>query len=246
MVTMLIFYRRQKELDIFKKLGKELFARLSEDQLELRCFSASSGMMEYLRQGPLVDLFCAGITGPEEITLLRRVRRMYEKADFLLIADDTISPMEYLVPGVRASSLLLYPYRGEQHRQVFLEFMQNYLESLEKPQDQQCMVLENREGRTVIPFRQIYYIEVRERKVFIRIRNKEYSRYDSLEHMLEGLPDYFIRCHRSFVFNRQHLERVRLSENAVYLEHGIMVPLSRSYKPAVKACMYDKKECGNG
>ena len=112
MVTMLIFYRRQKELDIFKKLGKELFARLSEDQLELRCFSASSGMMEYLRQGPLVDLFCAGITGPEEITLLRRVRRMYEKADFLLIADDTISPMEYLVPGVRASSLLLYPYRG--------------------------------------------------------------------------------------------------------------------------------------
>ncbi len=129
---------------------------------------------------------------------------------------------------------------------MFLEFMQNYLESQEKPQDQQCMVLENREGRTVIPFRQIYYIEVRERKVFIRIRNKEYSRYDSLEHMLEGLPDYFIRCHRSFVFNRQHLERVRLSENAVYLEHGIMVPLSRSYKPAVKACMYDKKECGNG
>jgi len=142
--------------------------------------------------------------------------------------------MEYLTPDVRAASLLLYPYRDGQEKQVFREFLKNYLEGRQAASDQDFLIIENRGGRTAIPFRQIYYIEVRERKIFVRIENKEYCKYDSMEHMLSQLPDTFIRCHRSFAFNAQHLDTVRLSENAVYLDHGIMVPLSRSYKPAVK------------
>ena len=104
--------------------------------------------------------------------------------------------------------------------------------------------MENREGATAIPYSQIYYIEVRERKIFIRLKNKEYSKYDSMEHILEQLPDQFVRCHRSYAFNMQHLERVRLSENAVYLEHGLIVPLSRSYKPAVKELLHHQEAAG--
>lgn len=238
MVTMLVYYRRQKELELFRKLGKELFAYLSEEELELHCFSAFGQVKEFLAQGTLVDLACIGILGQEEIALLQQLRKLYAKADFLLIADASISPMAYLTPAVRAASLLLYPYQAKQQKQVFREFMENYLEMRVQAGTDECLVIENRDGRIVIPFRQIYYIEVRERKVFIRIQNKEYSKYDSLEHMLEQLPDHFVRCHRSFIFNMQHLERIRLSENAVYLEHGMMVPLSRSYKSAVKECIH--------
>lgn len=240
MVTMMIYGRRHMEAQAFGKLAKNLFAYLSEEELKLYCFSSLDMAKEFLEQGQLLDLACIGVTGQEEITLLHQIRQLYAQAQLLLVADASISPMEYLTPAVRAASLLLYPYEEKKKEQVLHGFLRSSLQqrAADAPGNKDFLVIENREGRTVVPFSQIYYIEVRERKIFVRIKNKEYSKYDSMEHMLEQLPDLFVRCHRSFAFNIQHLERIRLSENAVYLEHGMMVPLSRSYKSAVKECMH--------
>ena len=58
--------------------------------------------------------------------------------------------------------------------------------------------------------------------------------YETMEHLTERLPDYFVRCHRSFIVNRQRIRRVMLSKSLIELEQGIQLPLSRSYKPAFK------------
>lgn len=248
MVTMMVCIPGRREAESFERLSRKLFAYLSEEEFSLHCFFTLQEAWKFLETGALLDMACIGVTGREEIALLRRIRKQYAKAQLLLVADASVSPMEYLTPDVRAASLLLYPYEAEQKERIVHGFLKSCLEEhahggfLNQAQD--VLVLENREGRTVIPFCQIYYIEVRERKIFIRIRNKEYSRYDSMEHMLSRLPEIFVRCHRSFAFNMQHLERVRLSENAVYLEHGMVVPLSRSYKSAVKECMHGRFAAG--
>ncbi len=237
---MIVYGTKRREAESFGKTAKDLFAYLSEEQLTLHCFCALDMVRKFLEEGALLDWACISVTGQEEIALLRAIRKLYTQAELLLVADASISPMEYLTPDVRAASLLLYPYQEQQRRQVLQGFLRSCLAGREQEDgaENDCLVIENREGRTIIPFAQIYYIEVRERKLFIRVKNKEYSKYGSMEQMLAQLPDIFVRCHRSFAFNRQHLERVRLSENTVYLEHGIMVPLSRSYKSAVKECIH--------
>lgn len=242
MVTMMIYGARRREAEDFGRLTKDLFAYLSEEELTLYCFSALDAVKKFLAEGALLDLACIGVTGREEIALLHQIRRLYAKAQLLLVADEAVSPMEYLTPAVRAASLLLYPYEERQKQQVLRSFLRSCLRDREQDHavEKDFLVIENREGRTAIPFCQIYYIEVRERKIFIRIRSREYSKYDSLEHMLGQLPDLFVRCHRSFAFNRQHLDKVRLSENTVYLEDGMTVPLSRSYKSAVKEYLHGR------
>ena len=99
------------------------------------------------------------------------------------------------------------------------------------------MVIEDREGKISVPYSKIYYLEVREKKIFVRLKDKEYSKYGTLENVLKELSDDFIRCHRSFAVNKHYIDRVKLSENAIYLEHNIMVPLSRSYKAELKEYM---------
>ncbi len=242
MVTMIIYGPRRREAESFGRLARDLFAWLSEEELQLHCFSTLDTVRTFLEQGGLLDLACVGVTGREEIALLRQIRGRYAQAEMLLVADAGISPMEYLTLTVRAASLLLYPYQEKQREQVLRGFLRSCLQNRlqDAAMEKEYLVIENRAGRTAIPYSQIYYIEVRERKIFIRIRSKEYSKYDSMEHILGQLPDVFVRCHRSFAFNMQHLDRVRLSENMVYLEHGMMVPLSRSYKSAVKECMYGR------
>ena len=242
MVTMIIYGPRRRETEALGRLAKDLFAYFSEEELRLYCFSTLETVREFLAKGGLLDMACVGITGREELALLHQIRQRYEQAQLLLVADAAISPMEYLTPAIRAASLLLHPYAEQQKVQVLRGFLRSCLSDREHgaAMEKEFLVIENRTGRTAIPFRQIYYIEVRERKVFIRIRSQEYSKYDSMEHILRQLPDMFVRCHRSFAFNMQHLERIRLSENIVYLDHGMMVPLSRSYKAAVKEYIHGR------
>ena len=94
------------------------------------------------------------------------------------------------------------------------------------------------------PYSQIYYIEVRGKKIFIRLKEKEYSKYDSMEHVMEELPDQFIRCHRSYTVNKEYIVGIRLSNNLIMLEDDIIVPLSRRYKADMKAYMKEVREKG--
>ena len=55
----------------------------------------------------------------------------------------------------------------------------------------------------------------------------------SLNAVEKELPQEFIRCHRSYIVNRLHIERLNLPEMAVYLANGERIPVSRSYKEAL-------------
>ena len=88
--------------------------------------------------------------------------------------------------------------------------------------------METREGKTFIPYSQIFYFEAREKKVFLRTLYKEYGFYSTIEELAKGLPDYFLRSHRSFIVNRNTVENMK--GNEVFLRQGFTIPLSRSYK----------------
>ena len=91
-------------------------------------------------------------------------------------------------------------------------------------------------GREIfrIPFGQIYYLEAREKKVFIRMRMEELAINGTMEKLSERLPENFLRCHRSFIVNMDYISQIKLAENMLYLREGLFVPVSRSYKATVK------------
>lgn len=234
MVEMLMYDSVPEEKKYLTYLSKDATANFSEEQLELISVERPEEVKHFLKKGQLLDLACMDVKQEEDIALLRELRRRYAQTEILLVADITVSPMAYLTPDIRAASLLIRPFQEGQCRQIIKDFFRSFYRTRDESDSKKVLMIENRDGKVTIPFHQIYYIEVRERKIFVRLLNKEYSQYDSLEHMMELLPDTFLRCHRSFVFNTEHLDSVKLSENAIYLEHDIMVPLSRSYKPMIK------------
>lgn len=234
MVVMMIYNRSEKELVQLITLSKEVFALASEEQLELQSISKQHIVIDDIERCQPMDMACIRVADTKEVELLRVVRSNYQQLEMLIIVNKEISPMTYLTPDIRAASLLLAPYTEQEYKVVAKEFLKFFFQNREHVDEKKVLLITNREGKITVPYNQVYYIEIRERKVYVRLRDKEYSQYDSLEHILEKLPDNFVRCHRSYVFNAQHLDSVKLSENTIYLEHGINVPLSRSYKPAIK------------
>lgn len=234
MTVMILYMRNLPEQNHMEQISKDATAYFSEEILTIEKFQKAETAAEFLEGKHLLDLACMEVMKAEDIQLIKKVRNFYMQSEILLIADSRISPMEYLTPEIRAASLLLRPYEEKQCRQVLHHFFRSFYQTRNDADEKCALILENQDGKTKIPFHLIYYIEVRERKLFIRLQNREYSRYDSLENILKILPDSFLQCHRSFVFNTEYFDSVKLSENRIRLEHDIFVPLSRSFKPKIK------------
>ena len=95
-------------------------------------------------------------------------------------------------------------------------------------------MIESREGKQYIPLNQIYYVEAREKKIFIRTKQEEYGFYDTIENMEKKLPESFLRCHRSYIVNMSKVTAVKVSQSLIEVQDDLQVPLSRSYKKMVK------------
>ena len=95
-------------------------------------------------------------------------------------------------------------------------------------------VIDNREGRQLVPYSKILYFESRAKKIFVITESCEYSVYDTLDNLEKILPKNFVRCHRSFIVAVSEIKKIMFSQNTIVLENGILIPLSRSYKSAMK------------
>lgn len=92
-----------------------------------------------------------------------------------------------------------------------------------------CFYVENKSGRFVVPFEEIFLFEKDRRRIIVRGRDGEeiccfYGRFGDIE---DNLPGHFHRCHNSFIVN---LSKVRtLGGNEFVLFDGRPVQVSRAY-----------------
>lgn len=94
---------------------------------------------------------------------------------------------------------------------------------------QNCFYVENKSGRFVVPFEQIFLFEKDKRKIVVRGKDGEelccfYGKFRDIE---DKLPRNFHRCHNSFIIN---LSKVRtLGGKEFILFDGRQVQVSRAY-----------------
>ena len=89
-------------------------------------------------------------------------------------------------------------------------------------------------GNTVkmIPAGSIEYLESKLRKVTIHFNGKEFQMYATLSDVESKLPSYFIRCHKSFLVNMNHI--VEVKTNSLLLQSGVVVPVSQGRRKEVR------------
>lgn len=83
--------------------------------------------------------------------------------------------------------------------------------------------------------RGILYLESSGRILRLVTSGDEYRFYDTLDHAEKELGDGFLRCHRSFLVNKQLIRKC--SGRQIILPGDIAVPISRSYADKVKKCL---------
>lgn len=236
-ITSVSYNKLKDEASELNRIMRDIAARLTDEQWNIEMVQKQEELKEFLEDKPLMDMLLFDVTRSGDIELLEEVRQDYKLAFVMLLADGNISPMKYMKPSIQAQSLLLRPFSKEQALNSLSEFISGYIKTFHNPAEDNTatFVVESKdEGKISIPYDQIYYFEAMEKKVYVCTGVDEFGFYDTLDGLMENLPEGFLRCHRSFIVNESKIVRVALSKNTIYLEDEYEVPLSRSYKPDFK------------
>lgn len=236
MVFVLAYLKKEQSTLQFTTAAKDTIAKISEDYWELKQISTSKELQNYLLEKPLVDLIIYDICDRTSLQLLPEIRKSYPESQLMLLADISVSPMEYIRPDLRVSSLLLKPWTKQQLYDVLYDFFSEYASYSESDKEDgvNSYVIETKDGTINIPYNQIYFFEAREKKIYVCIGKEAYGFYSTIDKLAEELPDDFVRCHRGYIVNTKKIRKVAFSQNIIYLSDGFDVPLSRSYKAALK------------
>lgn len=234
MISVLTVDGIEEELSILHADLKDIAAKETDDYWNYYCFSNILDMENFLENQPLIDMACIDITLDGALERLAEYRSKYMDNGLLLITNASISPLLYLKPGIKADSLLMRPLEHNVVNSTLKEFVRSYLKTSSQNNQNRSYVIECQEGKIQIPYKDIYYFEAREKKIFLRTLKEEFGFYTTMEQLTAMLPGDFIRCHRSYIVNSEKIVRIMISQNIIQLHHEMEVPLSRSYKPEFK------------
>lgn len=84
---------------------------------------------------------------------------------------------------------------------------------------------------------EIIYIESNGRKVIYHTKSHSYEEYIKLDDALLKLKVGFLRCHKSYAVNINYIKEI--SDTKVFLNNLHTIPISRTYKNAVKTAFFE-------
>ena len=234
MVTVLIVDRMAQEARQLADCCRSLTARFTEEELRCAVYTTKKELdllPETLQSG---DINCIDLTVQDGIRLAEQVRAQDPRGFILLVTSPDMSPMLYLKPSILAGSLLLRPFTPEEAVPSLTEAYRFRYTARQTGNPEEAFRIESRGTREWVPYESIRYFEARTKQVVLVTATREYPFYTTLDKLQQTLPPQFLRCHRSFIVNIRYVLRAHYNENLLYLEGEEPIPLSRSYKAAVK------------
>lgn len=155
------------------------------------------------------------------IDLAYIAQRQFPNIKIIFSSDDT-NIVEDIYIKVRPYAYINKP--------VNLDILDFHLKKIEEDIDEteaQYFVINNRNIIAKIPYKDILYFESQKRKLIIHTINNSYSIYKKINDIEKYAPNYFIRCHQSYLVN-PYYTKGSISSNSFELATGQKIPISRS------------------
>ena len=233
MISVLLYSHEKRELTLFSKTGREVVGKISADDWQFYGYRDCETIYRFLSEHPLIDISCVDVAAMDGIRLAEHLRKQNREMFMVLLADMSVSPMDYIRPTIMAGSLLMRPVCAENVKRVFTEAAGAYIQKMQQDAESLLMI-ENRDGKQPVPYSGIMFFESREKKIYVNTGKTEYAFYDTLDNLEQKLPEGFLRCHRSFIVAKKRIKAIMLSRSTIVLDDGSELPLSRSYKHIFK------------
>lgn len=235
MISMLICISDEKELKFVVSYVKELAELESDERWEIRTCRSGDEIFAAAGEGEGYDMILVDNSIPEAAAAVGKCRRINPEAHIMIISAKNQSAADCISPEYMNMGIIMRPFTREKLESGLRENVRSFVKRMNDGRTESSFILDSKDGRQFIPYNTISYFESREKKIFVYTHSNEYSFYDTLDRLETSLPqNKFIRCHRSFIVNRDKISGIAAAKNRLTLDNGEMIPISRTYKSELK------------
>ncbi len=195
----------------------EDYMHVLKEHCEIKCFISAT---QLLKTSCSHDLFLLDIQMPEQdgITLAKKIRESQNRSIIIFIT--ALSESVYDAFEVEALDYICKPI-DESRLQKAL----NRAVTKIKENKNNSLFIQTMSWCKSVKLEDIYYCEVKNRKIYLHTKNGVIEYYCKLEELEKQLDYRFVRCHRSYLVNLNYL--LEYSAREITLENGERVPASR-------------------
>ena len=177
-----------------------------------------------------IDVFIFSVVVVNDIMIncAKRIRTRKINAYIVFVTNATKSNIQNLVrPSIGLSGLLFIPPEKAALYQTINEIV---MEHTATGDTGEMFTVKSSSEYHKIPLRKILYFQSQEKKIILATEKQEIEFYSSLSAITEQIPEYFVRCYKSFIVNTKFVVAVEVSLMEISLSNGFKIPLSRQYK----------------
>lgn len=193
----------------------------------LELMTASPGRRFFI----MTDVLFHGL-GMNGIELGREIRKLNRDCHIVYITDHLEMMNAVLNSMVRPSGFYKKPVQTADLSVLIADIYRDYLNETENNESYFHVNIGSTMHR--LQFDSIFYFEAFDKKIYIHTDNQRIGYYDSLSNIEKRLGDGFVRCHNSYIINKNRISRVSFTEMEIVMENGARVSISRTYKPVMK------------
>ena len=196
-----------------------LWKQQSTIAYSMEAFSSGELYLEQENTEDFPDLFFLDIQlpGMDGLAVARHLREVGYRGYIIFLT----AFREYVFEGynVHAFQFLLKPVNPDALCTCMNEIIKELSEA--------SYIFQDKQNTIQIPYREILTFSSRLHYVDILTADNLFCQYTTLGKIMDDLPDYFIRCHRSHIINMQHIYKI--SRSSIYLSNNTNIAIGRSY-----------------
>lgn len=152
----------------------------------------------------------------------------------LLCIHDVNQIAEVLKRCMRPAGILIRPFERVRMEESLRRILDDYIAFQDIEDNDAFMMISS--GRTIqrVAYKDILYLEACDKMLNICTKRHVITARMSLNTVESTLPKAFIRCHRSYIVNRNCIERMDMTNMQLELKTKEKLPISRSYKSVLR------------
>lgn len=201
-------------------LTEKISSFFKNERMEVDVLPFRSGG-ELLASGQKLDILFLDIRmgGPDGLDTARELRGQGFRGPLIFVT--VLEEHVFHAFEVQAFDYLVKPLREDD----FTRTMDRLLRSVRAHSGGQLLIQRGTEW-SVVPFDDIVYCEVIDRKVYLHLKDASVlDYYEKLERLEKKLDERFFKCHRSYLINLEYLKSYRAG--SACLAGGERIPVSR-------------------
>lgn len=225
---MLDIYIMESSTEAFKQLKKLCFNYLISKNYD-------SEIHTYSYENVSISAALYMLEFNNETEALSRKTRSTNSGNYIVVLLENYNELKKAVtPGISPSGFLIKPYKQTDVEAVLEEIYSDYIRCNSDGQKLGMFVFRQKAKEYSVPFEKIILFESRNKKIIVRTETQEFEFYDTLESVMNSIPDCFMKIHKSFIVNISRIISADYGAMTVEFDDGSAAYMSRTYKNELK------------